>query len=83
MDGVQSVEQLDDRRLSLGRDGRRTTRGLDGGDRRPDPDRRIAWKSIEGAGNAGAVLFDPIGDDRVRVTLRLEAEPDGPIETVG
>ena len=83
MDGVQSVEQLDDRRLSWvatvgGRREAWTAEIVD-----QTPDRRIAWKSIEGAGNAGAVLFDPIGSDRVRVTLRLDAEPEGPIETVG
>ena len=30
------------------------------------PDKRIAWKSTEGADNAGAVLFNPVGPDRDR-----------------
>lgn len=44
---------------------------------------RIAWRSIDGAQNAGAVLFTPLGPDRVRVSLTIEVEPDDPIEVVG
>ena len=31
----------------------------------------------------GTVLFRPLGLDRTLVTLRLEVEPDGPIEALG
>jgi uncharacterized membrane protein len=47
------------------------------------PDRRIAWKSIEGAENGGAVLFEPLDPSRTKVTLKLDADPEGPIETIG
>jgi uncharacterized membrane protein len=47
------------------------------------PDTRIAWKSIDGAENAGAVLFESSGPDQTIVTLRIDAEPDGLVETVG
>ena len=33
--------------------------------------------------NAGAVLFEPLGDDRTRVTLKLDADPEGVVETIG
>jgi uncharacterized membrane protein len=33
--------------------------------------------------NAGAVLFTPIGPDRTRVALTIEAEPDDPVEVAG
>ncbi len=44
---------------------------------------RIAWRSIDGAVNAGAVLFTPLGTDRVRVSVTIEMEPADPIEAVG
>jgi uncharacterized membrane protein len=47
------------------------------------PYTRIAWRSIDGAVNAGAVLFTPIGPDRTRVALTIEAEPDDPVEVAG
>jgi uncharacterized membrane protein len=47
------------------------------------PDTRIAWKSTDGAENAGAVLFQALGPTKTEVTLRLDAEPDGPIEAAG
>jgi uncharacterized membrane protein len=83
MDGVQSVEQLDGRSLAWVAivSGRREAWTMEIVDQTPD--RRIAWRSTEGTAKAGAVRFVPIGDDRVRVTLRLDADPDGPSETVG
>ena len=47
------------------------------------PDRRIAWKAIQGAENAGAVLFEAIGPDQTRIELTIDAEPEGPLEGVG
>ncbi len=37
----------------------------------------IAWETIEGSGvdNAGSVHFEPIGDDRTRVRVRLRYDP--------
>jgi hypothetical protein len=28
-------------------------------------------------------MFEPQGPERTRVTLRIDADPDGPIETIG
>lgn len=47
------------------------------------PDRRIAWASIEGARNDGTVTFDSVGSDTTRVTLQLQVEHDGPVESAG
>ena len=66
MDGVKSVKQLDDRTLVW-------TASVAGKEKQWEaeitdqtPDTRIAWKSTEGAENAGAVLFNPVGTDRDR-----------------
>ena len=47
------------------------------------PDRQVSWRSTTGAYNAGTVTFQPEGDNRTNVTLRLEYEPMGFFETVG
>ena len=47
------------------------------------PDRRIAWKSTSGPPNSGAVTFQPISDNRTRVTLRMSYQPRNALEKVG
>lgn len=83
MGAVESVAQLDDKHLRwtaevAGRQKEWTAEITD-----QTPDTRIAWKSIDGAENAGAVLFEPLGPDHTRVTLKIEADPEGVIETIG
>lgn len=46
-------------------------------------DSSIAWAATSGATNAGGVYFEPSGADRTRVTLSLEYEPEGLVETAG
>jgi uncharacterized membrane protein len=83
MDAVKRVEQLDDKRL-------RWTAEIGGIERtwlaeitEQEPDRRVAWRSLEGAKNAGVVTFEPLGDGRTRVKLELDVEPSDPVEKVG
>jgi uncharacterized membrane protein len=42
-----------------------------------DPMRRIAWRSVTGAYNAGAVTFTDLGDSRTQVRVRFEYAPPG------
>jgi len=44
------------------------------------PDEVVAWRSIEGAHNDGAVHFEALGPDRTRVSLTLDVEPEGLVE---
>jgi uncharacterized membrane protein len=83
MEGVESVVQLDDRTLQWTADiaGQRKSWTAEITDQTPDT--RVAWKSIGGADNAGAVLFEPLGGERTRITLKLDADPEGIVETVG
>jgi uncharacterized membrane protein len=83
MDGITRVRQLDDTTLEW-------TARIAGVERswraeitEQEPDRRIAWRSTEGATNAGVVTFQPIGDHRSRITLQLDVDPSGPVEAVG
>jgi uncharacterized membrane protein len=83
MDGIKQVRQLDDRTLEWVADVAGTEKRWKATITEQEPDQRIAWTSTEGARNAGVVTFHRLGDGRSRVTLQLDVEPDGPIETVG
>jgi uncharacterized membrane protein len=44
------------------------------------PDDVVAWRSIEGAHNDGAVHFESLGPERTMVSLTLDVEPEGLVE---
>jgi uncharacterized membrane protein len=83
MEGVERVQQVTDKTLrwtaSVG--GRSKEWTADIVDQTPDT--RIAWKSTDGAENAGAVLFRSLGPGETEITLRIDAEPEGAVETAG
>ncbi len=83
MEGVTEVRQIDDTHLQWAAE-------IAGKDERWDaeiteqrPDERVAWKSTSGPANAGVVTFHRIDDDTTRVTLQMDVEPDGAVESVG
>jgi uncharacterized membrane protein len=83
MEGVDAVTQLDDRTLewkaNVGwRTKEWTARIVD-----QTPNTRIAWKSVEGAQNDGAVIFSPAGEASTEIRLVVDAEPEGIVETAG
>ncbi|MBU4464455.1 MAG: SRPBCC family protein, partial [Actinobacteria bacterium] len=48
------------------------------------PDERVAWKSTDGdIAHAGVVTFHKLTDSSSRVTVQLDWEPEGFLETVG
>ncbi|MEX5218386.1 MAG: SRPBCC family protein [Nitrospiraceae bacterium] len=83
MEGVQEVTQVDDTHLHW----KATIAGKDKQwnavitEQRPDD--RIAWKSIDGAKNAGCVTFHRLSDSKSKVMLQLDYEPEGAVENVG
>ncbi len=83
MEGVEKIEQLTDTTM-------RWTAEIGGQQKswtaevtEQTPDQRIAWKATEGAENAGVVTFHRLDDQKSRVTLQLDVDPEGPLETVG
>ena len=83
MDGVKEVKQLDSTHL-------RWKAQIAGKDKAWDaliteqrPDDRIAWKSIDGASNAGVVTFHRLSDQKSKVMLQMDYEPEGALETIG
>jgi uncharacterized membrane protein len=83
MDGVESVRQLDDTHLEWTADVAGVEKSWRAEITEQTPDQRIAWRATDGATNAGVVTFHRLDDDRSRVTLQLDVEPDGPVESVG
>ena len=47
------------------------------------PDERVAWTSIEGSKQAGVVTFHRLDENKTRVTVQMDFEPDGVVETAG
>src|SRR5579885_1170006 len=83
MEGVQEVRQLDDTRLHWRAKIGGKEKEWDAKITEQQPDQRIAWTSTSGAENAGVVTFHRIDDNRTRVTLQLDFDPEGFVENVG
>ena len=83
MEGIDAVYQMDDRTLEW----HAAIAGMPKQWRavitEQTPDQRIAWTSLEGARNAGVVTFHRLDDEHSRVTLQLEVQPEGPLESMG
>jgi uncharacterized membrane protein len=83
MDGVLDVKQLDDRRVHWRVKVGSKEKEFDAEITEQIPDHRIAWRSISGSKQAGVVTFHRLGENRSRVMLQLEFEPESMIEKVG
>ncbi len=83
MDGVKSVTQLDDKHLHWVADIAGETREWDAEITEQIPDQRIAWTSTSGQANGGIVMFSPLGSNSCKVTLRIEYQPEGFMESAG
>jgi uncharacterized membrane protein len=83
MEGVEQVVQVDDTTLEW-------TAEVFGQDKQwraqiteQTPDRRVAWRSVSGAENAGTIEFEGAGPDRTRINVTMEVDPEGPLENIG
>jgi uncharacterized membrane protein len=82
MEGVEEVRQLDDTHLHWTAEIGGQRREWDAEITEQKPDERIAWRSREGAENAGVVTFHRIDDASTKVMLQLEFDPEGVVEQV-
>ncbi|EME67221.1 hypothetical protein G352_01242 [Rhodococcus ruber BKS 20-38] len=82
MEGVESVQQLDDTHLlwiiTIGL----TARNFHATITEQHPDQRIAWKSDGLVRHAGVVTFHRIDDTHCRVTAQMDIDPGTVTETV-
>jgi uncharacterized membrane protein len=47
------------------------------------PDKRIAWVNTTGTRNAGVVTFHYLADNKTKIMLQVEYEPEGLVENIG
>jgi uncharacterized membrane protein len=83
MEGVESVRQIDDTQTHWVTDIGGQRREFDARITEQHPDERIAWTSTTGAKHAGVVTFHRLDDDRTKVMLQLETDPEGAVEKAG
>ncbi|MBX3285569.1 MAG: SRPBCC family protein [Acidimicrobiales bacterium] len=79
---VKEVEQLDDRHVRFKASILGVKREWEAEITEQTPDQRVAWTAVDGTANAGAVTFHPLADERTRVVLQLDLEPEGFVEQV-
>ena len=83
MEGVEEVRQLDDAHLHWKAQIAGRTEEWDAEITEQRPDERVAWKSTDGAHNAGVITFHPISADATRVMAQMDVDPDGIVATAG
>lgn len=83
MEGIESVEQMDDRRLHWTGNVAGQRKEWDAEITEQVPDTIVAWKSYGGVYNGGTVRFEPGDGGATRVHLVMEYEPENLAETIG
>ena len=83
MEGVEEVRQLDERRLHWRANIGGRVEEWDAVITEQHPDERIAWKNTTGAANAGVVTFHRLADNKTRIMLQMEYDPQGVVENLG
>jgi uncharacterized membrane protein len=82
MEGVESVRQLDDKRLHWKAEIGGVEREWDAEIVDQTPDQQITWRSLDGTDNKGTVQFRP-AQSGTSITLRLDFHPEGFVEKAG
>jgi uncharacterized membrane protein len=83
MEGIQSVQQLDDTHVQWVAEIRGESRQWTTEITEQRPDEKVAWKTIEGeVKNDGVVTFQPMGDAQTRVNVQMDVEGDSTAENV-
>jgi uncharacterized membrane protein len=83
MEGVKQVKQIDDTHLHWKADIGGKEKEWDAEITEQIPDNRIAWRSRDGAMNAGVVTFHRLSDSTSKIMLQMEYGPEGVVENVG
>jgi uncharacterized membrane protein len=82
MDGVESVRQLDDKRLYWRAKVGARVEEWDAEIVEQVPDKVVSWRSTSGARNEGTVRFNPL-DGKTKIELEIHWEPQGAVERIG
>ncbi len=83
MQGVERVEQKDDKHLRWVAEIGGETREWDAEITEQHADHRIAWKALDQDGPNGVVTFHKLDDSRTKIMVQMDYEPEGMKESVG
>ena len=83
MEGVKSVRQLDNKRLHWQTMIGGKEEDFDAIIDEQIPDQRIAWHSTIGPKQGGVVTFHRLSDNKTRIMLQMEYDPQGFVEKAG
>lgn len=83
MEGVTQVQQLDSTHLHWKAQIAGKEKEWNAVITEQHPDERIAWKSTDGAKNAGVVTFHRLSDQKSKIMLQMDYEPEGVVENIG
>src|SRR4029453_10914782 len=83
MDGIQSVQQLDDTHVQWSAEIRGEQRQWTTEITEQQPDERISWRTIAGeVKNDGVVSFEKIGDQGTRISVEMDVDGGSTMENV-
>ena len=83
MEGIQSVQQLDDTHVQWVAEVRGESRRWTAEITEQEPDKKVAWKTIDGeVKNDGVVTFEQVGDGQTRVNVEMDVEGESTAENV-
>ena len=83
MEGIQSVQQLDDGHVKWVAEVRGESREWTTEITEQRPDEKIAWKTIGGeVKNDGIVTFEQLGNDQTRINVEMDVEGESGVENV-
>jgi uncharacterized membrane protein len=83
MESIQSVQQLDDTHVLWIAEIRGESREWTTEIVEQQPDKRVAWKTIEGeVKNDGVVTFEQVADGQTRVNVQMDVEGESAAENL-
>jgi uncharacterized membrane protein len=83
MEGVEEIRQVDDTHTHWKTKIGGKEKEFDAEITEQTPDQRIAWMSEAGPEHAGVVTFHRLDENKTRVMLQMDYEPEGVVEKVG
>ncbi len=83
MSGVESIEQRDDTMTHWVTKVDGVRREFDAKITEQLPDERVAWTTVDGPRQSGVVTFHRLSDDRTKVMVQMDFEPEGVVESIG
>jgi uncharacterized membrane protein len=83
MEGVESVTQIDDTHLRWVAEAGGKRYEWEAEITEQMPDRKVVWRAVDGHSNSGTVTFEPVDEGTTRITVGMEHEAEGMMESLG